>query len=98
MQLGGLLRFTHWIFPACNNGDWHFEMSRPLEAIGRGNHQRCFGRGSPDLRWTQSHLFRKACNWGQFGPKILRKKAIKSPRIGEIVWLKTSPTNGSWRR
>ena len=37
MQLGGLLHFTHSIFPACNDGHWHLEVSVGLsEAVSRG--------------------------------------------------------------
>ena len=64
MQLGGLLHFTHSIFPACNDGHWHLEVSVGLsEAVSRGDHERCFGRSSPDLRWTHSHLFWKVCKF-----------------------------------
>ena len=61
MQLLGLLRFTHAILPACNYGHWHLELSVDLsEAEGCRDHERRFGRGSPDLRWAHRHLFRKA--------------------------------------
>src|SRR4029450_12710395 len=60
MQLGGLLRFTHAIFRAGNDDHGHLEISVGLsEAVGRGDHERCFGRRGSDLRWTHSHLLRK---------------------------------------
>jgi hypothetical protein len=77
MQLGGLLRFTHSIFHACNDDHGHLEMSVSLsEAVGRGDHESCFGRSSPDLRWTHSHLFRKAGKflWDRARAENLAKK------------------------
>ena len=64
MQVLGLLSFTHSILPACNDGHWHLELFIDLsEAEGCRDHKRRFGRGSPDLRWAHSHLFRKACKF-----------------------------------
>ncbi len=61
MQVLGLLRFTHSILPACNYGHWHLELFIDLsEAEGCRDHERRFGGGSPDLRWTHRHFFRKA--------------------------------------
>ena len=77
MQLGGLLRFNHSIFRACNDDHGHLELSVGLsEAVGRGNHKGCFSRRSPDLRWTHSHLFRKACKflWDRARAENLAKK------------------------
>ena len=99
MQFCGLLRFTHSIFRACNDDHGHLELSVGLaEAVGRGDHESCFGRRCPDLRWTHSHLFRKACKflWDRARAKILRRRSGHSslPRRGDIVWLNTSPING----
>ena len=77
MQFGGLLRFTHSIFPACNDGHWYFEPSVDLsEAEGCWDHEGRFGRGSPDLRWAHRHLFRKVCKflWDSVGAENLAKE------------------------
>jgi hypothetical protein len=77
MQLLGLQRFTHSILPACNYCHWHLELSVDLsEAEGCRDHERRFGRGSPDLRWAHRHLFRKVCKflWNGVGAENLAKE------------------------
>ena len=77
MQLCGLLRFDKSIFTACNDGHGHLEMSVGLsEAVGFRDHESRFDCGSPDLRWTHSQLFRKACKflWDRPRAEDLAKK------------------------
>jgi len=77
MQPGGLLRFNHSVFRACNDDYGHLEMPVGLsEAEGRGDHESCFGRRSPDLRGTHSHLFRKPRKflWDRARAEDLAKK------------------------
>ena len=83
MQLSGLLYLNHLIFRTCNDDDGHLKMPVCLsEVVRRWDHEGCFGGGSPDLRWTHGHLFRKTRKFlwdGARAENLAKKQGPEKP-------------------